>query len=312
MGYTIQSFSFTADFMPFTCEKDIDGIDIFEGQYVRDLQFMSNATRELYSSNHTEISQQVCAEIEQGGCEVVFHNKKGFKSEQRTLRVSYNLICDREWLLPLSTTMAFCGNAVGSLVGGWFSDRFGRRPVYLFSVLIQGATIAALFFAPNLPVYLGLIWISIFFQMIAFQVGFVLVSELVQERLRVFFLAAYMLIFTVGCMALPIVGYYFPSWRYIFLIGGLIRFLAVPYIWIIPESPKWLKDQKINQLKHEEEGKSEKLVHENYYMIILKNTTLLKRVILCSMMTFMQNRCTISHRSMQRMLEPIMLIGIRF
>lgn len=98
--------------------------------HVRDLQFMSNTTRELYSSNHTEISERVCAEIEHGGCEVVFHNKKGFKSEQRTLRVSYNLICDREWLLPLSTTMAFCGNAVGSLVGGWFSDRFGRRPVY--------------------------------------------------------------------------------------------------------------------------------------------------------------------------------------
>ena len=122
--------------------------------------------------------------------------------------------------------------------------------------------------------------------MIAFQVGFVLVSELVQENLRVFFLAAYMLIFTVGCMALPIVGYYFPSWRQIFLIGGLIRFLAVPYIWIIPESPKWIKDKDSKNNKMENSNKS----NENYYLIIAKNGTLLKRVILCSMMTFMQQQ----------------------
>ena len=121
--------------------------------------------------------------------------------------------------------------------------------------------------------------------MIAFQVGFVLVSELVQEKLRVFFLAAYMLIFTVGCMALPIVGYYFPSWRQIFLIGGLIRFLAVPYIWIIPESPKWIKDKAKNDDQTENRE-----IHENYYLIIAKNGTLLKRVILCSMMTFMQQQ----------------------
>ena len=132
MGYTIQSFSFTADFMPFTCEKNIDKITIskFEGQYVRNLQFMQNSTRNLYNTNHTQISQQICEEIKTGDCNVVFYNKNGFKEEQRTLRISYNLICDREWLTPFSTTMAFCGNAVGSLVGGWFSDRFGRRPVY--------------------------------------------------------------------------------------------------------------------------------------------------------------------------------------
>lgn len=175
-------------------------------------------------------------------CEFVFYNKPGVNPGQRTLRISYNLTCDREWLLPTTTTMGFAGNAIGGLIGGRMSDHFGRRPIYLWSLFLQIVLLAVTVWAPNVYWYMfGIFWAT-FMQMISYQVGMVMLSELVtKKQTRTIYQCCYGLIFSIGVVLLPVVAFYLPDWRVIMLIACVSRLIAVPYYWLIPESWKWLR-----------------------------------------------------------------------
>ncbi|VDN12711.1 unnamed protein product [Dibothriocephalus latus] len=45
----------------------------------------------------------------------------------------WDLVCDRAWEVPFNESIYMLGMLIGYLVGGWFSDRFGRRLVILAS-----------------------------------------------------------------------------------------------------------------------------------------------------------------------------------
>nr|XP_023410565.1 solute carrier family 22 member 14 [Loxodonta africana] len=46
--------------------------------------------------------------------------------------------------------------------------------------------------------------------------------------------------FTAGILILSGLAYSIPHWRLLFLVGGAPVFCVIPYIWVLPESPRWL------------------------------------------------------------------------
>lgn len=54
-----------------------------------------------------------------------------------TIISEFNLVCDREYLYPLVEASFLVGAAIGAVVSGWISDRFGRKNLLMSLLTIQ-------------------------------------------------------------------------------------------------------------------------------------------------------------------------------
>ena len=74
-----------------------------------------------------------------------------------TMRSDFNLVCEREILAPLSISLYFAGNAVGSPLFGCISDRFGRIRACAFGLLLSISISAVCVWREILNVHMYLI-----------------------------------------------------------------------------------------------------------------------------------------------------------
>ncbi len=58
-----------------------------------------------------------------------------------TLATDESLVCDSQWQEQLLGTLMMLGLLVGSVLGGWLSDRIGRKRTLLIAVLVMGPSI---------------------------------------------------------------------------------------------------------------------------------------------------------------------------
>lgn len=49
----------------------------------------------------------------------------------------WNLVCDRAWLRATGDSLFMVGVMLGSMIFGCLSDKFGRRPIFFLSLVIQ-------------------------------------------------------------------------------------------------------------------------------------------------------------------------------
>ncbi|XP_013193331.2 organic cation transporter protein [Amyelois transitella] len=157
----------------------------------------------------------------------------------RTIVTEWNLICGRAWLKDL-TQMAFqFGVLSGSLLFGIASDKYGRRPTLIISVILEVFSGIMTSFLPNYwsftvaRMFLG---ISVGGLMV---VGFVLVMEYV-GKCRDTVAALYHVPFTVGYMLLALFGYFIRDYVILQLSISAVNIILLVYICLLPESPRWL------------------------------------------------------------------------
>ncbi|XP_045150924.1 solute carrier family 22 member 14 [Echinops telfairi] len=162
------------------------------------------------------------------------------ESKKRLVTEEFDLVCGQEPPRVLVLAVYMAGLLLGSITFGLLCDRLGRYCTSLLSLLgllVFGFGTA---FVNSLNVYL-------FFRFGACQAvaGYTisslsLITEwLVSEhRVRVVILSH--CCFAVGLLFLSALAYSLPHWRLLFLVGGVPAFSFIPYIWILPESPRWL------------------------------------------------------------------------
>ncbi|GAB1608251.1 organic cation transporter protein-like [Argonauta hians] len=157
-----------------------------------------------------------------------------------TISAEWNLICDYSYLSSLVVTIYFVGVMMGGLLFGFLADKFGRKPVLLVCLYI--------------PIVLGTIAAHVqhyeIFSVLRFLTGvciqglqtttFVMTMELylTKYRARAGIFVAVMVGIVV--MALAGLGYLLRNWRHLQMAISLPSLLAIPYIFIIPESLRWL------------------------------------------------------------------------
>ncbi|XP_023587969.1 solute carrier family 22 member 14 [Trichechus manatus latirostris] len=164
------------------------------------------------------------------------------ESKKRLLTDEFDLVCGKEFDWELVMTVYMAGFLIGSVTFGFLCDRLGRYPTILLSLLgliVFGFGTA---FVNSMEVYL-------FFRFSVSQAAFSargvwsgrrwftewLVGE---HRARATVLSH--CYFTAGTLLLSGLAYSLPHWRLLFLVGGAPVFAVIPYIWILPESPRWL------------------------------------------------------------------------
>ncbi|XP_023237742.1 organic cation transporter protein-like [Centruroides sculpturatus] len=152
----------------------------------------------------------------------------------------WNLVCESSWLSSLSGSSFFVGFLVSAIVSGQISDRYGRRPVITWSLVLHITFGILCSFSP----YYWMFTVSRFFLSAGITACnltfYVYVMEVVGPSYREKVIVSQCLFFSVGMFLLSGVSWFLKNWTYIQLCCTLPSIIILLFISYIPESPRWL------------------------------------------------------------------------
>ncbi|XP_039262334.2 organic cation transporter protein-like [Styela clava] len=150
----------------------------------------------------------------------------------------WHLICDRDYLNTLESSLYFVGMMIGGLVVGFLADRFGRKPVLLLccmGIMIFGTISSVVPWFPLFVVTRFLVGICTNGQDFVAQVYVMEVTGRKHTTASLMGQAA----FGIGIMINSFFAYFIREWRYFYLALSLFPAPFLIFCYFIPESPRW-------------------------------------------------------------------------
>ncbi|XP_019962551.2 solute carrier family 22 member 23-like [Paralichthys olivaceus] len=152
----------------------------------------------------------------------------------------WSLVCDSAWKVHIAKFSLLVGSIFGYLVFGILADWFGRHPVLIISVLFMlvfGLTVA---FSVNVPMFSTLRFFEGFCLAGITLSLYVLRIELCLPGWRFSMTMVASFVVLGGQLLMPGMAYLCRDWQVLqaFIICPLVLMLS--YIWIFPESLRWL------------------------------------------------------------------------
>lgn len=172
-------------------------------------------------------------------CQDGYEFEFGFPNEW-TILAEWSLVCHRAFLAPLITTTYFCGVMIGGVIFGSLSDRFGRKSMMLICLYTQCMIGIGIHFVRGLVLFIGLRFIQGIFIQGLQCVTYSMVMELMPAGWRTLAGCVVEAFWAGGIVLLAVIARYVQHWRYIQLAINIPTVATVFYIWIIPESLRWL------------------------------------------------------------------------
>lgn len=152
----------------------------------------------------------------------------------------WNMVCDRSWLSATSDSMFMLGVLLGSIIFGQLSDKYGRKPIFFASLIIQVVFGVLAGVAPEYITYtISRIIVGATTSGV-FLVAYVIAMEMVGPSYRLLAGVVIMMFFSVGYMLTALFAYFITDWRWLQIALTLPGLLFMCYYWIIPESARWL------------------------------------------------------------------------
>ncbi|OVA08053.1 Sugar/inositol transporter [Macleaya cordata] len=152
---------------------------------------------------------------------------------------------DRETVLQESiVSMAVAGAIIGAAIGGWMTDRFGRRTSILVAdfLFFVGAVIMAAAVNPAMLI-VGRIFVGLGVGM-ASMTAPLYISEASPAKIRGALVSTNGFLITGGQFLSYLINLAFTkapgTWRWMLGVAGLPALLQFVLMWLLPESPRWL------------------------------------------------------------------------
>ncbi|VTJ50939.1 Hypothetical predicted protein [Marmota monax] len=157
-----------------------------------------------------------------------------------TTVTKWDLVCDSQFLKPVSQSIYLAGVLVGAAVCGHVSDRFGRKRVLTWNYLQTAVSGTVAAFAPTFPLY------CLFRFLVAFAVAGIMMNsgsllmEWTSARARPLVMTLNSVGFSFGQMLMAALAYGVRDWSLLQLAISVPFILSFVYSWWLPESARWL------------------------------------------------------------------------
>uniref|UniRef100_A0A8D8RIR3 Organic cation transporter protein n=1 Tax=Cacopsylla melanoneura TaxID=428564 RepID=A0A8D8RIR3_9HEMI len=171
-----------------------------------------------------------------------------FEQEWNSTMSEWDLVCDKAWYRGTSDACLMIGVLLGSLIFGDFSDRFGRKPTFLISIIIMDVFGMLAAVAPDFWTFTACRLIVGASTSGVFLVAYVLALEMVGPSKRIIAGSLIHMFFSIGFMLIAALAYYVHDWRKLDFLVTVPGLAYLPYYWFIPESARWL----ISKGRHKE------------------------------------------------------------
>jgi len=150
------------------------------------------------------------------------------------------------WILSIW----FIGLMIGASIFGYLADRFGRKRLFIYTLLLYGTFTFLTAFAPNYAVLLALRFLTAIGVGAEYAAVNAAISEFVPGRYRGTANAMVMNFWSLGAIIAALLSLYVLTmlpptlgWRMAFGFGALIALSTIVLRRYIPESPRWLLSQ---------------------------------------------------------------------
>ncbi|XP_058118107.1 organic cation transporter protein-like [Anopheles ziemanni] len=170
-------------------------------------------------------------------CDHWVYDRSKFESSTVT---DWDMVCDRNWLRASADSLFMVGVMLGSIGFGYLSDKYGRKPIFFASLVLQVvfgvlAGVAPEFFTYTLArMVVGATTSGVFL------VAYVIAMEMVGPNDRLYAGVVCMMFFSVGYMLTAGFAYFIHGWRMLQIALTLPGILFLCYWWFVPESARWL------------------------------------------------------------------------
>lgn len=144
------------------------------------------------------------------------------------------------------------GVMLGALIGGQLADRFGRRRLFVMTLLWYALFTVLTALSPSLQILYVLRFLTALGVGAEYPVINSAILELMPARVRGRAGAAVMNFWPIGAIASGLIAYLLlntlalantVSWRYGFALGGILALIVLFFRRRLPESPRWLASQ---------------------------------------------------------------------
>ncbi|XP_012253375.2 organic cation transporter protein-like [Athalia rosae] len=191
---------------------------------------------EILANNLTTSETETAAEYPSCEAGYLFDSVRG----ETSIVTEWGLICERRYLLPFSTMLYFCGAVIGAWIAGVLADRVGRLPVLAMCLYTQGTLAVALYIIQDYRAFLVVRALQgVFVQGLQIST-YTLLLELIPANRRTLVAMIFQFAWAFGLALLTGLSYAVADWRVLQLATSVPTAVTVFYIWIIPESPRWL------------------------------------------------------------------------
>ncbi|MDT0263840.1 MFS transporter [Jatrophihabitans lederbergiae] len=144
------------------------------------------------------------------------------------------------------------GILIGAVVGGSLADRFGRRRLFVATLLWYAGFTVLTGLSPNLAFVYGFRFLGALGVGAEYSIVNAAISEFMPVRVRGKANALVMNFWPLGAILAGLLAYFAldtlalssaVSWRYMFVLGGLVALVVLFFRRRIPESARWLASQ---------------------------------------------------------------------
>ncbi|CAB3403663.1 unnamed protein product [Caenorhabditis bovis] len=162
------------------------------------------------------------------------------QSAKTNLLIDFGYSCSHWFYQEFGLTVFTIGAIFAVPIMCWMADRFGRRPIIVFSTILAFFANVAAAFSPNYIVFLILRFIVGAASDTYLSVASVATCEYISERARAWITVVYNIAWASGMLWTLTASVITDDWRYRYLIviaPGAYGF----FLWcFLPESPHWL------------------------------------------------------------------------
>ncbi|OWF44712.1 organic cation transporter protein-like isoform X2 [Mizuhopecten yessoensis] len=159
---------------------------------------------------------------------------------QSTFTTEDNLVCQRKKYIVHATMSFMAGFTVGSLLLGIMADVVGRKKAMILSIVLYIIPNISGSFVTSFEQFVICRFLSGVSVGGLLGTGFVMGLEFVGPSKRMWAGIVIELFWASGTMLLALLAYLIRDWKYLNLVVSVPPVLFLSYIWIMPESVRWL------------------------------------------------------------------------